>query len=80
MCSQEADAEFTGRVRERAQTLLNTIQAQFGAEGLAALEQSKQRPGHMTPRQQAIASHIRDALGPEVFWLSEALTLWRNRH
>lgn len=73
-----ADAELTARVRECAQELLNDIQAQFGIEGLAALEQSKQRPGHMTPRQQAMASHIRDALGPDVFWLSEALALWRN--
>lgn len=72
------DAELAGRVQEKAQVLLNTIQAQFGAEGLTALEQCRHRPGQVTPRQEAIASHIRDKMGPDIFWLSEALALWRN--
>lgn len=74
----DVDADHVGRVRAQAQELLNTIQVQFGIEGLAALERCKHRPGQVTPQQQAIASHIRSELGPEVFWLGEALTLWRR--
>lgn len=72
------DADHAARLRAQAQELVNTIQVRFGIEGLVALEQCHQSPGHVQPHQQVMAAHIRAVLGPDVFWLSEALVLWRN--
>ena len=72
------EGDLAGRVREQAQCLLKTIHERFGTEGLKVLEQVKHQPGQVTPGQMAAASHIRAELGPDVFWLSEALSLWRN--
>ena len=73
-----ADAALAGRIRQQAQKLLNTLQNDFGDEGLSALDQCKYRPADATLRQQAIAHHIRAELGPQVFWLGEALALWHH--
>ena len=72
------DLDHADRLRAQAQELLNTIQVRFGIEGLVALEQCHPNPGHVEPHQQEMAAHIRAVLGPDVFWLSEALALWRN--
>lgn len=78
MLNTQGVQECADRIQEQAQMLLEHLRQRFGSEGLTALDDDKHRPGNMTPWQQATASHIRAALGPERFWLGEALQLWKN--
>ncbi len=73
----DPDGTLHAHIQKQAQRLLKDVRTRFGWEGLQALEQMREQPGHATPWQIATALHIRAELGADVFWLSEALALWR---
>lgn len=63
------------RLWETCHVLLSDLRRQYGQEGLHALQVMHQCPQDATPWQRATALHIREALGPDIFWLSSALAL-----
>lgn len=66
------------KTRAAAEAVLAQITNRFGTEGLNALRQTQHTPEHATPWQSATASHIRETLEGDRFWLPAALALWQD--